>query len=181
MNVGAIGGYSAYIPYTSSATAAAASFVHQPSEAGMNGDLSKVNGDSSKIDGSSSKKVDKTSPSYECETCAERKYQDGSDEMDVSFKSASRIAPEAAASAVRNHEQQHVSNAYQKAGEENGKVLSASVSIHTSICPECGRTYVSGGTTKTSIKYTNEDNPYQKGQKSLDGSWLRGMNFDMTT
>lgn len=32
----------------------------------------------------------------ECETCASRKYQDGSDEM-VSFKSPSHISPESAA------------------------------------------------------------------------------------
>jgi len=49
-----------------------------------------------------------------CETCANRKYQDGSDEM-VSFKSAAHISPESAGSAVRAHEQEHVSNAYKKA------------------------------------------------------------------
>ncbi len=55
----------------------------------------------------------KSSPA-ECETCANRKYQDGSDE-NVSFKSASHISPEASGSRVRAHEQEHVSNAYQKA------------------------------------------------------------------
>ena len=34
------------------------------------------------------KKVDKTDPNYECKTCENRKYQDGSNEQDVSFKSA---------------------------------------------------------------------------------------------
>ena len=52
----------------------------------------------------------KSSPA-ECETCSNRKYQDGSDEM-VSFKSAAHISPEASASRVRAHEQEHVSNAY---------------------------------------------------------------------
>ena len=46
----------------------------------------------------------------ECQTCKERKYQDGSDE-NVSFKSAQHISPEAAAARVRGHEQEHVSNA----------------------------------------------------------------------
>ena len=126
------------------------------------------------------KKVDKTDPSYECQTCENRKYQDGSNEQDVSFKSATKVSPESAASAVRSHEQMHVKNAYQKAEQEdNAKVISANVSIHTSICPECGKTYVSGGTTRTQIKYNNEENPYQKKLKDIQGGFLRGMNLDM--
>ena len=113
----------------------------------------------------------------ECETCASRKYQDGSDE-NVSFKSAQHISPQAAGARVRGHEAEHVSNAYDKAKEKGGKVINASVSIHTAICPECGRTYVSGGTTHTQIKYPNEDNPYQKNRKQADGGMLAGMNFD---
>lgn len=116
-------------------------------------------------------------PGEECETCKKRKYQDGSDEM-VSFKSAAHISPESAATRVRAHEQEHVSNAYNKAAEKNGKVISASVSIHTAICPECGRTYVSGGTTHTQIKYYNEENPYQKGLKTADQAKYSGMNMD---
>ena len=50
---------------------------------------------------------------------------------------------------MRAHEGEHVSNAYNKAQEDGGKVLQASVSIKTAICPECGRVYVSGGTTRT--------------------------------
>ena len=101
------------------------------------------------------------SSSEECQTCKNRKYQDGSDEM-VSFKSAAHVSPQAAAGRVRAHEGEHVSNAYDKAAQKNGTVVYASVSIHTSVCPECGRTYVSGGTTNTAIRYPNEDNPYQK-------------------
>jgi hypothetical protein len=113
----------------------------------------------------------------ECETCKTRKYQDGSDEM-VSFKSASHISPEAAASAVRGHEQEHVSNAYKKAAQNNGKVISAAVSIHMSVCPECGRSYVSGGTTQTMISYKNEENPYQKDLKTADYLKYSGKNLD---
>lgn len=116
-------------------------------------------------------------PTEECQTCKNRKYQDGSDEM-VSFKSATHISPESAASAVRAHEQEHVSNAYKKAATGNGKVISASVSIHTAVCPECGRTYVSGGTTHTQIKYYNEDNPYQKDLKLADQTKYSGMHTD---
>lgn len=119
----------------------------------------------------------KSSPA-ECETCKNRKYQDGSDEM-VSFKSAAHVSPQAAGSRVRAHEQEHVSNAFKKASMKNGKVLSATVSIHTAVCPECGRTYVSGGETATQIKYYNEENPYQKGKKTADSSIYTGMNLDL--
>ena len=118
----------------------------------------------------------KSSPA-ECQTCKNRKYQDGSDEM-VSFKSASHISPTASGSRVRAHEQEHVSNAYNKAEQNNGKVISATVSIHTAICPECGRTYVSGGETNTQIKYYNEENPYQQGKKLADSAAYSGMNVN---
>ena len=114
----------------------------------------------------------------ECQTCKERKYQDGSDE-NVSFKTAQHISPEAAGARVRAHEQEHVSNAFSKAAKGGGKVVNASVTIHTAVCPECGRTYVSGGTTHTMIKYNNEDNPYQKNKKSNDAMGLRGQNIDL--
>lgn len=119
----------------------------------------------------------KSSPE-ECQTCKNRKYQDGSDEM-VSFKSAAHISPTASASAVRAHEQEHVSNAYKDAAQNNGKVLQASVSIHTAVCPECGRSYVAGGETRTQIKYYNEENPYQQDLKGTDKIKYLGMNVDM--
>lgn len=118
----------------------------------------------------------KSSPA-ECETCKNRKYQDGSDEM-VSFKSAAHISPEASASRVRAHEQEHVSNAYKKAAQNNGKVLAANVSIKTAICPECGRTYTASGTTTTKISYSDESNPYQRNQKSVDAAAFIGQNLD---
>lgn len=119
----------------------------------------------------------KSSPA-ECETCKNRKYQDGSDEM-VSFKSASHISPEASAGRVRAHEQEHVSNAFTKAAQKNGKVVSANVTLQREICPECGRSYVSGGQTATQIKYYNEKNPYQQDLKLQDASKYSGMNVDM--
>ncbi len=128
---------------------------------------------------STEKQAGKESSPAECQTCKERKYQDGSDE-NVSFKSPSHIDPSAAASRVRSHEQEHVSNAHKEAAQNNGKVVSCNVSIRTSVCPECGRTYVSGGTTATQIKYYNEENPYQKEMKSSDATnKYRGMNVDI--
>ena len=120
-------------------------------------------------------KDDEHSMGEECETCANRKYQDGSDEM-VSFKSATHISPEAAATAVRAHEGEHVSNAYDKAAKNDGEVVNASVAIHTSVCPECGRTYVSGGTTTTTIRY-NKDN-YAQNSKSKDATVVPGKDVD---
>ncbi len=121
---------------------------------------------------------EKKSMGGECKTCKERKYQDGSDEM-VSFKAATHVSPEAAGARVRAHEGEHVSNAYKKASQEDGTVLNASVAIHTSTCPECGRTYVSGGTTTTQIKY-QEKSPYSQNAKSYDQSALLGANLDLT-
>ena len=118
----------------------------------------------------------KSSPS-ECETCKSRKYQDGSNESDVSFKAPGHISPQASAGTVRAHEQQHVSNAYQTAAEGNGKVISATVSLRTEVCPECGTAYVAGGETRTTIAYSKE-NPYQKNQKSLEAAGLIGSNVD---
>lgn len=127
---------------------------------------------------STKKQAGRKSSPAECETCKNRKYQDGSDE-NVSFKSAAHIDPNAAAARVRSHEQEHVANAYKDAAQNNGKVVSCNVSIHTAVCPECGRTYVSGGTTSTQIRYFNEDNPYQKDMKAADAaSKYRGMNID---
>lgn len=111
-----------------------------------------------------------------CETCAERKYKDGSDE-NVSYKAATHISPQAAAGAVRAHEQEHVSNAYSKASKDNGQVVSANVRISMAICPECGRSYVSGGLTTTQIKF-DKSNPYTENQKELLDDATSGKNVD---
>lgn len=121
---------------------------------------------------------EKAADTGECETCKNRKYQDGSDEM-VSFKAAGHIDPDSAASVVMSHEQEHVSNAYQKADLEGGEVVRASVRLKTDICPECGRTFISGGVTSTQIRYVNEENPYQQELKSADVSKYLGANVDV--
>ena len=88
----------------------------------------------------------------ECPTCAQRKYQDGSDDPGVSFKTAGHIDPDQAHAVVRGHEQEHVVREQAKAAREDRKVVSQSVTMHTAICPDCGRAYVSGGTTRTVTK-----------------------------
>lgn len=115
----------------------------------------------------------------ECQTCKNRKYQDGSDEM-VSFKAPGHIDPGNAASVVLGHEHEHVANAYAKAGKNNGRVENVSVRLKTAICPECGRSYIAGGETSTQIKYYNEDNPYQKDLRESEAdNKYRGMNVDV--
>ncbi len=75
-------------------------------------------------------------------------------------------------------QKEHVSNAYAKAAEGNGQVVSASVTLRTGVCPECGRVYVAGGETNTTIKYPNETNPYQQERKSQDAADLTGARID---
>lgn len=100
--------------------------------------------------------------SFECQTCKNRKYQDGSDDSGVSFQTPTRVDPKSAGSAVRSHEQEHVSRNRSKAEREGKEIVSQSVTIHTNICPECGRVYVSGGTTRTTTKNASENNLAEK-------------------
>ena len=93
--------------------------------------------------------VQKAANEGECKTCEQRKYQDGSNDAGVSYKSPTHIAPEQAAAAVRGHEMEHVVREQAKAVREGREVVSQSVTMHTSVCPECGKVYVSGGTTRT--------------------------------
>ncbi len=85
----------------------------------------------------------------QCETCKERRYQDGSDDPGVSFKTAAHIDPDLAAARVRGHEQEHVSREQADAAQKGRRVVDQSVTYHNNICPECGRVYISGGTTRT--------------------------------
>lgn len=87
-----------------------------------------------------------------CQTCEERKYQDGSNDSSVSYQTPTRIDPDAAQAAVRGHELEHVAHEQAKAQRDGRKVVSQTVSLKTDICPECGRVYVSGGSTRTVTK-----------------------------
>jgi len=100
---------------------------------------------------------------YECQTCRNRKYKDGSDDPGVSFKTATRVSPERAAYAVRSHEMEHVTRERAKAEREDREVVSQTVTYRTGICPECGRTYVAGGTTRTVTKGRASQMPGESG------------------
>ena len=91
----------------------------------------------------------------ECQTCENRRYQDGSDDPGVSFKNASKISGNVE-SAVRGHEQEHVSRNRAEADREGREIVYQSVVIKHAICPECGTTYVSGGETTTVTRAKTE-------------------------
>ena len=95
--------------------------------------------------------------SYECQTCENRRYQDGSDDSGVSCQTPTKFSPETAAARVRGHEQEHVVRNQAKAEREGNEIVSQSVTLHTGICPECGKVYISGGTTETTIRKGSDD------------------------
>lgn len=111
---------------------------------------------------------EKADDTEKCETCENRTYVDGSNESDVSFKTPGHISPEASASKVAAHEYEHVRNAYQEDKEEGKELVSVSVSLKTAVCPECGKTYVAGGETRTIMRNGVEENPYKKQQQAYE-------------
>ena len=102
-----------------------------------------------KVAGTGVEETQKTMNDAECKTCKERKYQDGSDDPGVSFKTPTHIDPGQASSAVRGHELEHVVRERAQAQKEGRRVVSQSVTMQTGICPECGRVYTAGGVTRT--------------------------------
>ncbi len=113
----------------------------------------------------------KVSP-VECQTCKNRRYQDGSDEM-VSFKTPGKISPGESYAKVMAHEKEHVTNAIAEGNEPGKELVSATVSLKTAICPECGRAYIEGGTTRTVMKTYGSD-PFSQNQKSFEQEAAKG-------
>lgn len=64
---------------------------------------------------------------------------------------------------------EHVANEQASAKSKDKDVISQSVSLQTSVCPECGRTYVSGGTTKTTTK-SETTLPFNFDKSNLKGN-----------
>lgn len=108
----------------------------------------------------------KSDPNYVCQTCKQRRYQDQSNDPGVSFKSPGYIDPSSSAAVVMSHEQEHVTREQAQAGQENRRVVSQSVVLKYAVCPECHRTYVSGGETRT---VTASDTGGQSGMNSISG------------
>ena len=117
----------------------------------------------------------------ECQTCKNRKYVDGSNEMDVSFKAPGHISPEASYGKVMAHEQMHVANARAEGAKEGQELVSARVTLKMERCPECGRMYTAGGETTTVIKKSKpvyNSTPYDDARKLVEGETLAGQKVD---
>ena len=121
-------------------------------------------------------KTEKTESKGECQTCKNRKYVDDSNDAHVSFKTPKHIDPDAAAATVMAHEQEHVTHAKAKEGDPDVKSVNSSISLKTAICPECGRSYISGGLTRTTIVYG--ETKYDENKKEYAKDALLGANVD---
>ncbi len=102
--------------------------------------------------GAADLKALKRSGAIECQTCKSRTYQDVSGDPGVSFKAPGHIDPASSGAVVMSHEQEHVSKVKASAASNGSRIVSQSVRLFTSVCPECGRSYVSGGETRTVTK-----------------------------
>ena len=107
----------------------------------------------------------------ECQTCKNRKYQDGSDDPGVSFKTAGKIAPASAEAVVRSHEYEHVNRNQAKAAREGKEIVYQNVIIKHGICPECGDSYVTGGQTTTVTRNVSDDS-FSVGMKDSEAGQL---------
>ena len=96
-----------------------------------------------------SRGIDLANNPAECKTCSSRTYMDVSNDPSVSFQTPTRISPGQSAAVVAAHEGEHVSNEQAKAEREGREIISQTVTLRASICPECKRVYISGGTTYT--------------------------------
>ena len=102
----------------------------------------------------------KISGPEECQTCSNRRYQDGSNDPGVSMKSPTNLTPSQAATAVYAHEREHYTRNAAKAEEEGREVLSNTIRVFTAVCPECGKVYVSGGETNTVTRKVKENESF---------------------
>lgn len=85
----------------------------------------------------------------QCECCRNRRYQDGSNDGSVSYQTPTHISASSSGSKVMAHEQEHVTNEQNYAERAGREVVSQNVRLDSSVCPECGCSYTSGGMTTT--------------------------------
>ena len=109
-------------------------------------------------------------PRGDCNTCASRKYIDKSDDPSVSFQTPTNISPNMSAAAVISHENEHVSNERAKAARDDRQIINQSVTLTYDCCPECGKSYVSGGTTRTTSINKSDNGDGQESDASSEGN-----------
>jgi len=126
--------------------------VLQPS-AGNNAVFMSIDGDRAEI---SYGLLEELKAAGVCHTCENRRYVDQSNDSSVSYQTPTKISPNNAAAAVAAHEQEHVRNEQANAHRDNRQIISQSVTLTYDTCPECGKQYVSGGTTRTTSKGKSE-------------------------
>ena len=102
----------------------------------------------------------KLEPKGFCQTCANRRYVDQSSDPSVSFQTPTKISAGRSAVAVAAHENEHVYNERASAERNNRRVIHQSVSLTYACCPECGASYVSGGTTRTTSVGKSDNTNY---------------------
>ena len=115
-------------------------------------------------------KFDTVKPKGQCKTCESRRYVDQSDDPSVSFQTPTKVNPNMAMGAVTAHENEHVRNEQGKAQREGREIVNQTVTLSYDTCPECGRHYVSGGTTRTTSISRSEDGNRPEAGKAPEGS-----------
>ena len=108
-------------------------------------------------------------PQGACHTCENRKYVDKSDDASVSFQTPTSVSPNMAAAAVASHENEHVRNEQARAHREDREIVSQTVTLTYDCCPECGRHYVSGGTTRTTSVNKSDSDDMTGGEAASEG------------
>jgi len=93
--------------------------------------------------------LDALTPPGECKTCASRKYVDDSSDPSVSFQTPTSVSANMSTAAVASHENEHVGNERAKAYRDDREIINQTVTLKYAVCPECGKTYASGGNTRT--------------------------------
>jgi hypothetical protein len=117
--------------------------------------------------------LDALTPPGSCTTCESRRYVDQSDDASVSYQTPTKISAGMSAAAVAAHEQEHVSNERAKAHRDGREIINQTVTLTYDLCPECGRHFVSGGTTRTtSVGKSEPDDGHEfhnvTGEKAAD-------------
>ena len=108
--------------------------------------------------------LEASKPQGPCVTCENRRYVDQSDDASVSYQTPTKLNSSTAGAAVAAHENEHVRNEKARAHRDGREIVNQTVTLTYDSCPECGKHYVSGGTTRTtsiSKQDSDDDTAYE--------------------